>query len=153
MKPDDRDKTRSFEPIKEFLEYKARNQKADDCYWINIEEDCRSYCSRHIEAAVKKMERENPDEEVWYECDNGEESDSPKSCETCGIPLECSFTKYALEYELEHFERHGLDTGNKRDCYDMYRVFNDGETEYHPELLDRAMAIVVKALIKRSVRK
>jgi hypothetical protein len=99
-------------------------------HWIRGSDEGLSYCPDCVEKKVEELLAEDPEGE--YQVDGGwcVEGDSMPSCETCGAPLENSFTNEACDSELDHFELYGFDRKNPADCYSLSNILasqiNDG---------------------------
>jgi hypothetical protein len=120
-------------------------QQCEPEHWVHGWEEGFSYCPECVEKKIEELLKEKPDEE--YECDGGWgiEGDGMPSCETCGKTLLNSFTTYACESQLDHFEEYGFDLDEPSDCYSMERIlgsvgFLDGD------LTPRIKSVILKAI-------
>lgn len=95
-------------------------------HWIHgSDEDydeSESYCYDCAEKRIAELEKESPGNEYLIAGGYGSEGDSQAFCETCECPLDNSFTEYAAEQELDHFEEHGVDIECASDCYSFLQV-------------------------------
>ena len=93
-------------------------------HWVHGWDESLSFCFDCCEKKVAELLSAEPDEEYSVDGGWGSDGDSLAYCETCGVPLDNSFTEYACEQELEHFEEHGFDLDDPADCYSLLEVFS-----------------------------
>lgn len=88
-------------------------------YWLSGSNDTSTYCDKCVKGALRKARKTETDAEIdgGYLC----ESDSPESCETCGLILDYTLTEYGERSELEHFGDYGI---TKQDAYAVRRMLN-----------------------------
>lgn len=91
-------------------------------HWIHGSDESESYCRDCAEKEIERLSAESPEEEFILDGGWGEENDSQPFCATCGAALRSSFTTYACESELDHFEDQGFDLDSPSDCYSMERI-------------------------------
>lgn len=73
-------------------------------HWISGGKDeATPYCYECAEKEVARILKKNPKADVHVAGGYGTEEDGPRFCETCGRLLDCTFTDYGVESELEHF--------------------------------------------------
>ena len=85
------------------------------------------------------------------------EEDSPAHCESCGTPLDFTFTDEGVLDMLEHVEENGIHSDH--DAYCVHRMLNAGgnplltercgDWEYSPELAPRIKAVYERAVAER----
>lgn len=87
----------------------ANKEKVEPLYWIETpkqssdEDYCRKCADKKLVEIIAERGGNGTDCFVdggW----SGHEADGPRFCEMCGVALEVSYTDYAVEQELEHFE-------------------------------------------------
>lgn len=120
-------------------------------HWIGGDDESRSFCHECAEKEIANLEKAHPDEEYILDGGWGCESDSQPFCETCGKALSASFTTYACESEIDHFEDSGFDIDSPEDCYSMERIMGSCGF-YEAELTPRIKRVIQKA-IKSNKRK
>ena len=107
-------------------------------HWIIGTDDGGSYCGECCEKELARLCKCSPEGD--YEVDGGwgdTESDGQSFCETCGKLLSNSYTDYACESELDHFEEHGFDITAPLDCDSLERMLGSqvwGEGELAPRM-------------------
>lgn len=113
-------------------------------HWIHDWDEGLSFCRECSEKKIAELLAAEPDAE--YMLDGGwvTEGDSQAFCETCGRPLENSFTNYAAETEIDHFEECGFSLDSPDDCYAVLNVIyalgsGDGELQQRLESLARSI--------------
>ena len=101
----------------------ARRFKTVPEYWIRGADQGLSYCRACAEKEIKALRKKNPKEDYLLDGGWGDsESDSQRFCERCRVALECLYTRYACEEELEHFAKNGFDSSAPDDCYSLERM-------------------------------
>ena len=119
-------------------------------YWIHgCDEDydeSESYCYECAEKRIAELALEDPDSEYLIAGGYGSEGDSQRFCEKCEAALDNSFTDYAAEQELDHFEEYGFDRSSPSDCYSLLQVI--GATGCgNSEVNQRIEALAKKVLL------
>ena len=84
-------------------------------YWIDNWAE-NGYCRPCAEKKLAEIRAATPDDDdIGLSGGWRTEEDGQRFCDTCGVQLDVSFTDYAVESELEHFELHGLDIASPGD--------------------------------------
>lgn len=121
------------EMVEKRLRPVAKKFKKKPLHWVhNGPDEAISYCERCAGKAIKILEKENPAEEYMLDGGWGSDADSQEFCDTCGTPLDCSFTEYACEEELRHFGEYGFDVRCPSDC-DSFLEMSQTLPSYDPE--------------------
>jgi len=105
--------------LDDYLRAQLDKAELEDLHWVHGDDDAVPYC---YECAVKKVEEiksREPERDVCVDGGWGTEEDGPESCDTCGKPLDCSFTDYGSESEIDHFIENGFDHKNAYDCWSL----------------------------------
>ena len=122
----------------------ARHEVAP-AHWVGRGDEGLSYCRECCEAEVARILAEKPDSGVMVDGGWVGESDGCEFCEICGKALDVSFTTYACESELDHFEEYGFDLSSPSDCWSMERIL--GSVGFlDDELTRRIKAVIGKAI-------
>jgi hypothetical protein len=113
----------------------SRDVESRALYWLNPDDSCANYCR---ECAVKLVTEK-------VELDGGgggHECDAQEFCETCGVHLECSFTNYGVEEEIDAATQ--MDEIDKSMAWTLARIIDCGvprltescgDFHYRPDLL------------------
>jgi|ERR1041384_177135 hypothetical protein len=91
-------------------------------HWIHGWDEGLSFCFECAEKKVAELLTQEPDGD--YSVDGGwaSEGDSQAFCETCQCALDNSFTTYAAEQEMDHFDEFGFDPSSPHDCHAFAEV-------------------------------
>lgn len=117
-------------------------------HWIGGDDESLSYCRKCAEKEIRKLQKGKPKDTYFLDGGRGCESDGQPFCETCGDALAASFTTYACESELDHFEDYGIDLDSPGDCYSMERIM--GSVGFlDDELTPRIKRVIAKAVRAR----
>jgi hypothetical protein len=117
-------------------------------HWIHGWDEGLSFCFECAEKKVAELLAEEPDGDYLVDGGRGSEGDSQAFCETCGRALDNSFTEYAVEQEMDHFEEYGFDINSPDDCHAVLEctyALGAGNEEIHQRLEKLAVAILEKA--------
>ena len=112
------------ELIGELIRPAARKYKTKKEFWISGTDESLSYCATCGNKKVSKLKKLHPENDYSLDGGYGVDGDNQPFCETCGVALENSFTDYACEYELDHFESFGFDVTSPGDCYSLCNIFD-----------------------------
>lgn len=99
------------------------------------------------EKRIAELLAEEPDADYMLDGGWGIEGDSQAFCETCGRPLDNSYTDYAVEVELDHFEKHQFDLNSPDDCHAVLEctyALGTGHTALQQRLTKLAVSILEK---------
>lgn len=95
-------------------------------HWVHGADEGESYCLKCCERVVTRIRKERSDESDDVCVDGGwrTENDGMRFCcnEKCSRPLDVSFTDYAVESELEHFEANGFNAQDPGDWWSLDRM-------------------------------
>ena len=113
----------------------AQSGKAEleDLHWVHGDDEGISYC---YDCAVKKVEEiklKEPESDVCVDGGWGTEEDGTESCDTCGKPLDCSFTDYGSESEVDHFIENGFDHLSAYNCWSLETAISRRDWEVWSE--------------------
>lgn len=109
--------------VEDIIEATAAKFKVLPEHWIhNSGDEATSYCRACGEKEVARILKKHPDADVSLDGGFGSKGDSLAFCETCGKPLDNTFTTYACENELNHFDEDGFNPKSPEDCYIVQRI-------------------------------
>lgn len=117
-------------------------------HWIHGWDEGLSFCYECAEKKVAELLAAEPDEEYLVDGGWGAEGDSQAFCETCHRALDNSYTDYAAEQELDHFEEYGFDLNSPDDCHAVLEctyAVGCGNEEVNQRLEKLARSILEKA--------
>lgn len=117
-------------------------------HWIHGWDEGLSFCFECAKKKVVELLKEEPDGDYLVDGGWGVEGDSQPFCETCGRALDNSYTEYAVEVELDHFEEHGVDLKSPDDCHAILEctyALGCGNDELSQRLEKLALIILEKA--------
>lgn len=115
-------------------------------HWVGRGDEGPSYCLECCEKEVARIDAEKPEAGVIVDGGWVTECDGAEFCESCGAALDCSFTTYACESELDHFEECGFDLDSPVDCWSMERIM--GSVGFLDDELTPRIKKVVRAAIR-----
>lgn len=124
-------------PIAEQYETKSE-------FWINRNDEFKSYCAECGNKKLVELEKLHPENSYSLDGGYGVDGDSQPFCESCGIALSNSFTDYACECELNHFEENGFDVTSPGDCYSFRNILDS--QGLNSKLSDRIKKLAEKIL-------
>lgn len=91
---------------------KPLTEKAEFSRWVgarNADADQGpNWCFVCCEKEVVRLNVANPDAEYFVDGGWNQQSDSPPTCQGCGLALDDTLTEYGIEYELEHYAMHRI---------------------------------------------
>lgn len=93
-------------------------------HWIHGADEGFSWCAECAEKEIKKLRRKNPSKEYILDGGWSIEEDSQQFCEGCRRELDCSYTDYAIESELDHFNECGV--VGAADEHSLYTILSCG---------------------------
>jgi hypothetical protein len=109
-------------------------------HWVGNGDEGESYCRDCCEKEVARLEAENPEGDYFVDGGWGGEEDGCAFCsnDECGRLLECSYTNYGVESELEHFAGPDTEVTTPQSAYLMTRVLEhisgcNGDYEFGPK--------------------
>ena len=117
-------------------------------HWIHGWDEGLSFCFECAEKKVAELLASEPDEDYLVAGGYSSEGDSQAFCETCGRALDNSFTDYAAEMELDHYEEYGFDRNDPADCHSLLEctyALGSGNDELQQRLEKLAESILKKA--------
>ena len=117
-------------------------------HWIRGWDEGLSFCFECAKKKVAELLAAEPDEDYLVDGGWGSEGDSQSFCETCGRALDNSYTDYAVEMELDHFEEYGFDINTPEDCHAVLEctyALGSGNDELQQRLERLALSILQKA--------
>ena len=91
-------------------------------HWIHDWDEGLSFCFDCATKKVAELLAEEPEGDYIVDGGWGSEGDSLAFCETCSVALDNSFTDYAAEQEMDHFEEHDFDVTCPEDCHSLSNV-------------------------------
>lgn len=91
-------------------------------HWIHGWDEGLSFCYECAEKKVAELLKEEPKADYLVDGGWGSEGDSQAFCETCHTALANSFTTFAAEQDLDHFEAVGFNIKSPDDCYALTQV-------------------------------
>ena len=103
--------------IMDYLQAQSDKAELEDMYWVHDDDEGISYCYECAKKKVKEIKSEKPDSDVCLDGGWGTEEDGMEFCDTCGKPLDCSFTDYGSESEVDHYIENGFDHKNVCACH------------------------------------
>lgn len=92
-------------------------------HWIHGWEESLSFCRNCAEKKIAELKASEPEEEYLLDGGWRTEEDSQRFCETCGEPLDCSFTDYACKEEIRHYKQYGFDLNDELACVSACNIF------------------------------
>lgn len=104
------------------IEPMAARHETKPEHWVHGWDEGFSFCFECAGKKVAELLKDEPDGDYCVDGGWGFEGDSQAFCETCEHPLDNSFTDYACESELDHFEEYGFDASDPSDCYSMDNI-------------------------------
>lgn len=131
---------RLLSPVAERYEVKPE-------HWIHDWDESLSFCFECAEKKVAELLASEPGEDYLIDGGWRTEGDSQAFCETCQCPLDNSYTGYACEQELDHFEEHGFDPASPDDCHAVLEVLMSEGTpssELWPQIKVLAETVIAK---------
>lgn len=117
-------------------------------HWIHGWDEGFSFCFECAEKKVAELLAAEPDAEYMVDGGWRTEGDSQAFCETCQRPLDNSYTEYAVEQELDHFESDEFDLESPDDCHAILEctyAMGCGNDELNQRLERLALLILEKA--------
>lgn len=103
--------------LDEYLQAQSRQAELEDLHWVHGDDEGIPYCYECAKKKVEEIKSEEPDRDVFVDGGWGSEEDGSQSCDTCYKPLDCSFTDYGSESEVDHFIENGFDHKDEYDCH------------------------------------
>lgn len=94
--------------IEQWLTEHSEGAEYDDLYWIDGDDEAISYCFECAEKRVAEIRKERSDADVCVDGGWGCEADGAESCVMCGKNLNCSFTDYGSQVELDILLENGF---------------------------------------------
>ncbi len=85
-------------------------------------DESKSYCYDCAKKEIARLKQEEPSGEWSVGGGYGGQGDSTPSCESCGVRLENSLTRYGCSVEVSHFLEYGFDPASGDDCRSMHEV-------------------------------
>jgi hypothetical protein len=113
--------------LKNLIDPLANRAKLKPMHWIHGSDQGLSFCLNCAEKKVKELRaKATPEQrdEIFVDGGWSTEEDSQQFCDTCHCALECSFTDYAVEEELDHFSKAGVH--GPLDAYSMQNILGAG---------------------------
>lgn len=101
-------------------------------HWIHGWDESFSFCFECAEKKVAELLATEPEGDYLVDGGWGTEGDSQAFCESCQCALDNSFTTYACEQELDHFEGHGFDPSSPDDCHSLIEILHAEGCESSP---------------------
>lgn len=116
-------------------------------HWIHGWDEGFSFCRECAEKKVAELLAEEPDGDYLVDGGWATEGDSQAFCETCQRALDNSYTEYAVEQELDHFEGHVFNLNSPDDCHAILEctyALGTGNEEIH-QRLEKLAVLILKA--------
>lgn len=113
-----------LECLREITRPMADKAKLRPLHWIHGWDEGLSFCRKCALKKIKELQKENPGKEYILDGGWNVEEDCQEFCETCKEALDCSFTNYAVESEIDHFAKSGI--YGPLDCVSIQNIFCSG---------------------------
>lgn len=108
------------EALREWLLPSLDRKPAVPMHWIRGSDQGISWCSPCANKEIRRLKKEHPGKEFYLDGGWATEDDSQQFCEGCSRELDNTYTDYAIESELDHFEENGI--GGPADEHSMYAI-------------------------------
>jgi len=103
--------------LEDYLWGQSKKAELEDLHWVHGDDEGISYCFDCAEKRVAEIKAKESDSDVCVDGGWGTEEDGTQTCEKCGKCLDCSFTDYGSESEIDHFIENGFDHNDVHDCH------------------------------------
>lgn len=103
---------------------KPLTEKSEFSHWVGARntdsEQGSNWCQACCQKEVDKLNARDPEGDYFVDGGWDQQSDSPPTCEGCGMALDDTLTEYGIEYELDHYASHRIQLNGKHQASDAF---------------------------------